>query len=374
MVGPQLIPSLFKKSLDNFIAEKQEAKRADIVLVVKQGRPKEGSVVLASGALMVHAGSSDAMVFCTRKPKCALTFSHGSGQATLHVYEHKELACPELSEQARVLFRMMFEEAAASKGIISLHASTFVWNGQAFCVTGPSGSGKSTLTKNWLKAVPKSYVLNGDRPIIQLIDGLPFACGAPWSGTENIFINENAPLRAIVEVKKHCLNRIQRLDPRRAYTLLLKRVSKPQWNGEATGAVIEIIAIIVSKIPVYRCYCQDTLTAGEFLGSALITDANGISFIPEGEKEMKIKKGFVIRKVLEDYMAVPLGADSTAAQGAVMLNETGLFLWKKLQQPTTKEALLENILSEFAVNKKTVLEDLNEFLESLRKANVLEDD
>ena len=55
VVGPQLIPSLFKKSLDNFIAEKQEAKRADIVLAVKQGRPEEGSVVLASGALMVHA-------------------------------------------------------------------------------------------------------------------------------------------------------------------------------------------------------------------------------------------------------------------------------------------------------------------------------
>jgi energy-coupling factor transporter ATP-binding protein EcfA2 len=374
IINPQLIPPLFKDSLDHFKAEKPKEERADIVLHVEYGRPEECVAVLSSGVLTVCAANKDTTVFrFTRKPKCALRCSHDSGQATLYLYDDKELSCPELSEQVRVLFRMMFEQTVASRGILSLHASAFVWKGEAICVTGPSGSGKSTLTKNWMKAVPASYILNGDRPVICLTNEPPLVCGAPWSGAENIFINERAPLRAIIEVKQHCVNKIQKLDPRRAYHLILKRISKPQWNTEATVQVIGTMERLISKIPVYRFYCEDNPSAGKFLHRAL-ADANKISSIPEGEKDMKIKEGFVTRKVLDDYMAVPVGSGSAAAAGAIMLNDVGFYLWEKLAQPTTEEALLECLLSEYDINDAVAAEDLSAFLQTLRKAGALEED
>ena len=43
---------------------------------------------------------------------------------------------------------------------------------------------------------------------------------------------------------------------------------------------------------------------------------------------MKIKSGFIVRKIANQYMAVPVGERSQELHGMIGLNETGAFLWK----------------------------------------------
>ncbi len=92
----------------------------------------------------------------------------------------------------------------------------------------------------------------------------------------------------------------------------------------------------------------------------------------ERVKSMKIKPNFVMRKMLDEYIVVPVGADSAAVQGAIMLNEVGAFLWERMAEETTRELLLEQMLAEYEVEKEVAAADLDAFLQALRDANVLE--
>ena len=42
---------------------------------------------------------------------------------------------------------------------------------------------------------------------------------------------------------------------------------------------------------------------------------------------MKIKQGFVVRKVGDSHVVVPVGELSKTFHGMINLNETGAFLW-----------------------------------------------
>ena len=59
---------------------------------------------------------------------------------------------------------------------------------------------------------------------------------------------------------------------------------------------------------------------------------------------MKIKEGFVVRKIANQYMAVPVGARAKELHGMIGLNETAAFLWELLKEERTEEELVEELL------------------------------
>ena len=86
---------------------------------------------------------------------------------------------------------------------------------------------------------------------------------------------------------------------------------------------------------------------------------------------MKIKDGFILRKVADTYIAVATGAESVEFNAMVTINETGAFLWEKLQKETTEEELLAYLLSEYDVDEETAKADISEFLNKLRDGKLL---
>ncbi|MCC8081539.1 MAG: PqqD family protein [Lachnospiraceae bacterium] len=60
---------------------------------------------------------------------------------------------------------------------------------------------------------------------------------------------------------------------------------------------------------------------------------------------MKIKEGFVIRKVAGKYVAVATGKASREFHGMVKLNETGRTIWEGIADGKTVEEIV-NILAE----------------------------
>ena len=47
---------------------------------------------------------------------------------------------------------------------------------------------------------------------------------------------------------------------------------------------------------------------------------------------MKIKEGFVLRQVADQWMAVPIGSMAEKVHGLIALNETGADIWKILDR------------------------------------------
>ena len=76
---------------------------------------------------------------------------------------------------------------------------------------------------------------------------------------------------------------------------------------------------------------------------------------------MKIKKGFVIRKVGDAHVVVPVGELSKTFHGMINLNETGAFLWNFFTQEHTIEEGVEALCAEYEVDTERAKTDVEKF-------------
>ena len=72
---------------------------------------------------------------------------------------------------------------------------------------------------------------------------------------------------------------------------------------------------------------------------------------------MKIKKDFILRKVADSYVVVPVGKLTLDFNGIINLNETGAFLFELLQEGAEKEDLLRKLLEEYDVTPEKAAAD-----------------
>ena len=61
---------------------------------------------------------------------------------------------------------------------------------------------------------------------------------------------------------------------------------------------------------------------------------------------MKLKDGFVLRKVGGQVVVLPMNADLDLNK-MIKLNETGAFLWERLERETDEAALVSALLAEY---------------------------
>ena len=87
---------------------------------------------------------------------------------------------------------------------------------------------------------------------------------------------------------------------------------------------------------------------------------------------MKIKKGFILRSLGDNYFVVPIGAATIDFKSLISLNDTSAFLWKQLENDVTLEELVNSFINEYEVDYSVAKADINAFIEKLKQTNVLE--
>ncbi len=87
---------------------------------------------------------------------------------------------------------------------------------------------------------------------------------------------------------------------------------------------------------------------------------------------MKIKKGFVLSKIGNDTVAVATGELSHDFSGVIMLNNSGVFLWNRLESGATRDELLASMLEKYDVSETEAAADIDAFVEQLTGAGILE--
>ena len=65
-----------------------------------------------------------------------------------------------------------------------------------------SGTGKSTHTGLGKKVFKGAFIVNDDKPIIRLIDGVFYVCGTPFSGSTPLNENVMVPLQSICFIER----------------------------------------------------------------------------------------------------------------------------------------------------------------------------
>lgn len=79
---------------------------------------------------------------------------------------------------------------------------------------------------------------------------------------------------------------------------------------------------------------------------------------------MKMKDGFLLREVAGQTVVLPIGADMDMNM-MITLNETGAFLWEKLQEETDEAGLVTALLAEYDVDEPTAKQAVANFVAKL---------
>ena len=80
---------------------------------------------------------------------------------------------------------------------------------------------------------------------------------------------------------------------------------------------------------------------------------------------MKIRKGFVVRVVGGETIAVPVGELSKTFHGMITLNETAKFLWDFFQEDHTAEEALKAFCDTYDVEETVAKADVDQFVKIL---------
>ena len=86
---------------------------------------------------------------------------------------------------------------------------------------------------------------------------------------------------------------------------------------------------------------------------------------------MIIKKDFIKRDVAGDIVLVPVGKTVLDANGLFVMNELGAFIWDLLPEAETEEDICKAVLAEYEVSQEEAAKDIAEFLNTLRKMEIL---
>ena len=79
---------------------------------------------------------------------------------------------------------------------------------------------------------------------------------------------------------------------------------------------------------------------------------------------MKLKDGFLLRKVAGQTVVLPIGGDLDLDM-MITLNETGAFLWEKLQSETDEAGLVAAVLAEYDTDEATAKKAVANFVAKL---------
>lgn len=79
-----------------------------------------------------------------------------------------------------------------------------------------------------------------------------------------------------------------------------------------------------------------------------------------------------MRKVNDKYLVAAIGKESKKFDKYILLNNTGAFLWKKLEKDTNKASLVAALQYEYDIDEKSASDDINEFIKTLEGAKIIE--
>ena len=136
-----------------------------------------------------------------------------------------------------------------------MHGSAVGLDGEAYIFTAPSGVGKTTHTKFWLEKYPNSFVINGDKPILRIIDGKFCVCGTPWAGKEGFNRNTVLPLKAVCILSRGKENIIKSIDFAAAFPLIIGQAYRPS-DENALNKTLGLIKKLGENVCFYRLSCN----------------------------------------------------------------------------------------------------------------------
>ena len=174
--------------------------------------------------------------------------------------------------ECAAVYRKIADKITEYDGAV-FHGAVLDIDGGAYIIAARSGVGKTTHIRLWLERFgDKASVLNGDKPIIRVIDGALYVCGTPYNGKEGYGKRANLPLRAIAFLERGENNSYSKITSSDA---IVRFMSQIYINGDSPLAVARTLKLanrILTDTPLYEFRCNKDISAAEMAKEAFLGD------------------------------------------------------------------------------------------------------
>lgn len=144
--------------------------------------------------------------------------------------------------------------ACVEQNMFMMHGSVVAVDNCAYMFTALSGTGKSTHTGLWLKNIPGSFIVNGDKPFLHVDDEVT-VFGTPWCGKEHLHTNTAVPLKAIVLLERGTENEIAEISFQEAFPTLLAQ-SFRSADQQHLSMTLMLMQKAAQSLRFYRLKCN----------------------------------------------------------------------------------------------------------------------
>ena len=87
---------------------------------------------------------------------------------------------------------------------------------------------------------------------------------------------------------------------------------------------------------------------------------------------MKIKDGFITRKIGDTNYAVSFDENSPIGNGMIRLSDSAFFIWQMLEEGTTEEEILSSMKESFDAEEDILRRDISAFVSKLSELGIIE--
>lgn len=179
------------------------------------------------------------------------------------------------------------------------------------------------------------------------------------------------PLKCLLEVRRSPENYVRRLDADQARGLLLQQSFVPMWDTDAAVLAMANVQKQVRWGSIYRVFCGPTAADAQEIYGIFFYNPEKIRKEATAT-DMKIKDGFVLRNVVDEFIVMPTGDNIARFEGAVVLNEVSAFIFRQLENAVSREDILSAVLNEYDVDETQAANDLDALLVQFESMGILE--
>ena len=166
------------------------------------------------------------------------------------------------------IYRKIAEKISEYNGFL-IHGVLMSCEDRGILLCAESGTGKSTHAALWLQSFGDSCeIINGDKPLVRIIDGVPYAYGTPWCGKEEINKNKRVRLTDVCFLERAKENSVEDVIKSEIVQRFIPNIHIP--GGIGAIAVLDAVDVAVRNIKFRRILCNMDISAAKTAYNAIM--------------------------------------------------------------------------------------------------------
>ncbi len=156
------------------------------------------------------------------------------------------------------------------EGVV-FHGAAIELDGKAYIITARSGVGKTTHIRLWKEAFGESIsILNGDKPVLRVINGKIYACGTPYNGKEGYGKPGTLLLSGIAFLERGEENSYKKVTASEGLVRFMGQIYMNTENPTALTKTLRFANKALSEIPLYEFKCNMDISAAKMAKDAFL--------------------------------------------------------------------------------------------------------